>query len=92
MSTPIDTPLEILGGISAEVFLRDYWQKKPLLIRQAIPNFVSPLDGNDLAGLSLEELVESRIVLEHGETPGNYAKVLSLKTPTAACQNATGLY
>ena len=69
MSTSIDTPLEILGGISAEVFLRDYWQKKPLLIRQAIPNFVSPLDGNDLAGLSLEELVESRIVLEHGETP-----------------------
>lgn len=69
MSTSIDTPLEIIGGISAEVFLRDYWQKKPLLIRQAIPNFVSPLDGNDLAGLSLEELVESRIVLEHGETP-----------------------
>ena len=69
MSTSLDTPLEILGGISAEVFLRDYWQKKPLLIRQAIPDFVSPLDGNDLAGLSLEELVESRIILEHGETP-----------------------
>ncbi len=69
MSTPFNTPLEILGGISADVFLRDYWQKKPLLIRQAIPDFVSPLDGNDLAGLSLEELVESRIVLEHGETP-----------------------
>lgn len=69
MSTPFNTPLEILGGISADVFLRDYWQKKPLLIRQAIPDFVSPLDGNDLAGLSLEEMVESRIVLEHGETP-----------------------
>ena len=69
MSNTLNTPLEILGGISAEVFLRDYWQKKPLLIRQAIPDFVSPLDGNDLAGLSLEELVESRIVLEHGETP-----------------------
>jgi len=69
LSTPFNTPLEILGGISADVFLRDYWQKKPLLIRQAIPDFVSPLDGNDLAGLSLEELVESRIVLEHGETP-----------------------
>lgn len=49
--------------------MRDYWQKKPLLIRQAFPDFVSPLDGNDLAGLSLEDLVESRIVLEHGETP-----------------------
>ena len=69
MSNSIDTPLEILGGISAEVFLRDYWQKKPLLIRQAIPDFVSPLEGNDLAGLSLEDMVESRIVLEHGETP-----------------------
>lgn len=69
MSNPINAPLEILGGISAEVFLRDYWQKKPLLIRQAIPNFESPLEGNDLAGLSLEEIVESRIVLEHGETP-----------------------
>lgn len=69
MSNPINTPLEILGGISAEVFLRDYWQKKPLLIRKAIPDFVSPLDGNDLAGLSLEDMVESRIVLEHGATP-----------------------
>lgn len=69
MSNSINAPLEILGGISAEVFLRDYWQKKPLLIRQAIPSFESPLEGNDLAGLSLEEIVESRIVLEHGETP-----------------------
>lgn len=69
MTTSIDIPLEMLGGITAEAFLRDYWQKKPLLIRQAIPDFVSPLDGNDLAGLSLEELAESRIVLEHGETP-----------------------
>jgi len=69
LSTPIDKPLEILGGISADVFLRDYWQKKPLLIRQAIADFVSPLDGNDLAGLSLEEFAESRIVLEHGDTP-----------------------
>lgn len=69
MSNSLNIPLEILGGISAEVFLRDYWQKKPLLIRQAIPNFESPLEGNDLAGLSLEEVVESRIVLEHGETP-----------------------
>ncbi|HKM37228.1 MAG TPA: cupin domain-containing protein, partial [Thiopseudomonas sp.] len=69
MSNSLNTPLDILGGISAEVFLRDYWQKKPLLIRKAIADFVSPIDGNDLAGLSLEELVESRIVLEHGETP-----------------------
>lgn len=57
------------GGMSAEEFLRDYWQKKPLLIRQAFPDFESPLSADELAGLSLEEEVESRIVLEQGATP-----------------------
>jgi 50S ribosomal protein L16 3-hydroxylase len=64
-----DIPLQLLGGISARVFLRDYWQKKPLLIRQAIPDFQSPIDPDELAGLALEEEVESRLVLEHGERP-----------------------
>ncbi|WP_160287549.1 ribosomal protein uL16 3-hydroxylase [Pseudomonas knackmussii] len=62
-------PFELLGGISADEFLRDYWQKKPLLVRQALPGFESPLEPDELAGLSLEESVESRIVLEHGKTP-----------------------
>ena len=64
-----DIPLQILGGISAREFLRDYWQKKPLLIRQAIPGFESPVSPDELAGLSLEEEVESRLVIEHGESP-----------------------
>ncbi|MGF6693738.1 50S ribosomal protein L16 3-hydroxylase [Metapseudomonas resinovorans] len=64
-----DTPLQLLGGLSAREFLRDYWQKKPLLIRQAIPGFESPISPDELAGLSLEEEVESRLVLEHGERP-----------------------
>ena len=64
-----DIPLQILGGISAREFLRDYWQKKPLLIRQAIPGFQSPISPDELAGLSLEEDVESRLVIEQGETP-----------------------
>ncbi|MDF3936339.1 cupin domain-containing protein [Pseudomonas citronellolis] len=62
-------PLQLLGGISADEFLRDYWQKKPLLVRQAVPGFESPLEADELAGLSLEDSVESRIVLEHGKTP-----------------------
>ncbi|OBY58270.1 MULTISPECIES: ribosomal protein uL16 3-hydroxylase [Pseudomonas] len=62
-------PLQLLGGISAEEFLRDYWQKKPLLVRQAIPDFKSPLDPDELAGLALEEMIESRIVVEHGDSP-----------------------
>ena len=64
-----DAPLQILGGLSARKFLRDYWQKKPLLIRQAIPDFQSPISPDELAGLSLEEEVESRVVIEHGDSP-----------------------
>ena len=64
-----DIPLQLLGGITAREFLRDYWQKKPLLIRQAIPDFECPIDADELAGLALEEEVESRLVIEHGERP-----------------------
>ena len=56
-----------LGDISTEEFLANYWQKKPLLIRNAIPNFESPLSPDELAGLALEDEVESRIVQEHHE-------------------------
>ncbi len=64
-----DTPLQLLGGISAREFMRDYWQKKPLLVRQAVPSFESPISPDELAGLALEEEVESRLVIEHGERP-----------------------
>ena len=64
-----DTPLQLLGGLTAREFLRDYWQKKPLLVRQAFPDFESPIDADELAGLALEEEVESRLVIEHGERP-----------------------
>lgn len=61
--------LPLLGNLTPEQFLRDYWQKKPLLIRQAVPGYESPISPNELAGLSLEEEVESRIILEHGQHP-----------------------
>ncbi|WP_163647482.1 cupin domain-containing protein [Modicisalibacter sp. 'Wilcox'] len=61
-----DTPLTLLGGRSARDFLREYWQKKPLLIRGALPDFISPLAPEELAGLACEEGVEARLVEEHG--------------------------
>jgi 50S ribosomal protein L16 3-hydroxylase len=64
-----DTPLQLLGGLTAREFLRDYWQKKPLLVRQAITGFESPISPDELAGLALEEEIESRLVIEHGERP-----------------------
>jgi len=54
-----------LGELSSEEFLRDYWQKKPLLIRQAFPDFVPQLDANDIAGLACEEGAEARLLSGH---------------------------
>ena len=48
----------VLGEIGERRFLREYWQRKPLLIRQALPGFQSPLTPDELAGLALEEEVE----------------------------------
>ena len=56
--------LTLLGGLTAEAFLRDYWQKKPLLVRNAIPGFQSPISPEELGGLAMEPEVESRLVLE----------------------------
>lgn len=48
--------------MSATRFLRDYWQRRPLLIRGAFANFTAPLDANDLAGLACEPIASARIV------------------------------
>ena len=61
MSRP---PLTHLGNISIDTFLAEYWQKKPLLVRQAIPAFISPISADELAGLSLDEDVVARLVVE----------------------------
>ncbi len=54
------------GDLTPEIFLKEYWQKKPLFIRGAISNdegfFVVPIDADELAGLAMEEEIQSRIV------------------------------
>lgn len=51
------------GGMAVEFFLRDYWQKQPLLIRQAFPDFDGLLTPDELAGLACEEDAQSRLVM-----------------------------
>jgi 50S ribosomal protein L16 3-hydroxylase len=58
--------MQLLGGLSREEFLKQYWQKKPLLIRQAFPDYHSPLSAEEFAGLACEEGVESRLIQEKG--------------------------
>lgn len=55
-------PRAVLGGISRARFLREHWQKKPLLIRSAFPDWRDPISPDELAGLACEDGVESRIV------------------------------
>jgi 50S ribosomal protein L16 3-hydroxylase len=54
--------LQLPSALNSQQFLQHYWQKKPLLMRGALPNFVSPIDAETLAGLACEEQIESRLV------------------------------
>lgn len=63
--------LPLLGGISPQVFMKRYWQKKPLLVRQAIPNFKPLLDRAQLFELAANEDAQTRMVIqEPGRKPG----------------------
>lgn len=52
----------LLAGLSTQQFLRQYWQKKPLLIRQAIPGFKGFLNKQKMMALACQEEVQSRLV------------------------------
>lgn len=70
-------PLPLLGGMSPAQFMRRHWQKKPLLVRQAVAGFAPPVLRADLFALAGQEGVESRLVqqvndgwkLRHGPFP-----------------------
>ena len=49
-------------GMAPARFLRDYWQKRPLLVRGALPEFAAATTPEDLAGLACESAALSRIV------------------------------
>ncbi len=56
----------LTGELSAADFLRQHWQKRPLLVRQAIPGFQTPVTSEELMDMTGDEQVESRLVLEKG--------------------------
>jgi len=58
----LDRKNHILGKISNDVFLKKYWQKKPLLIRDAIKNFKSPITEKDLFRIAQNENAISRLI------------------------------
>lgn len=58
-------PLALLGGLSPQQFMKRHWQKKPLLVRGAIPGFTPLLARAALFDLAAQDAVESRLV-SHG--------------------------
>jgi 50S ribosomal protein L16 3-hydroxylase len=58
----MNTKLPLLGGLTVNEFLRDYWQKKPLLVRNAIPGFKGLLNPQQLIDLACRDDVQSRLV------------------------------
>jgi 50S ribosomal protein L16 3-hydroxylase len=69
---PLNEPWALFGGISPDSFMKQYWHKKPLLIRGAIPAFTlakqsgegleSPISADDLVKLASKDSVESRLI------------------------------
>ena len=53
-----------LQNIDIKDFLANYWQKKPLLIRNAFANFETVISPEELAGLACDEEVYSRLLIE----------------------------
>ena len=68
-------PLALLGGLSPTAFMRDYWQKRPLLIRNALPTVaesgapLAPVTPAQLFALAARDDVESRIVIQDAALP-----------------------
>ena len=63
----ITQPLTLLGGISPAHFMRQYWQKKPLLIRQAVPGMQPLLARAALFAMAGQDDVESRLITRAAE-------------------------
>ncbi|WP_273779019.1 ribosomal protein uL16 3-hydroxylase [Acinetobacter sp. GSS19] len=66
-------PLDVLGGVTAEQFLAEYWQKKPLLVRNAMPEIAGILEPADVMELALEEHVSARLIRQKDKDPNQWS-------------------
>jgi len=70
---PMSQPLDVLGGITAEQFLAEYWQKKPLLVRNAMPEIAGLLEPDDVLELALDENVTARLIKQKDRDPNQWS-------------------
>ncbi|WP_291356959.1 cupin domain-containing protein [Acinetobacter sp. UBA3106] len=65
--------LDVLGGITAEQFLAEYWQKKPLLVRNALPEIAGLLEPSDVMELALDENISARLIKQKDKDPNQWS-------------------
>jgi 50S ribosomal protein L16 3-hydroxylase len=59
---PPDLPTPLLANLTPSEFMRRYWQKKPLLVRQAVPGIAPPLARDELFALAASDDAEARLI------------------------------
>ena len=64
LAMDITLPTPLLAGLSPQTFMRRHWQKKPLLIRQAVPNVQPPVTRSELFELAARDDVDSRLIVQ----------------------------
>jgi 50S ribosomal protein L16 3-hydroxylase len=70
MVIDIDAATPLLGGLSPRRFMKKHWQKKPLLIRQAMPGVQAPVSRGELFALAGREGVECRLIEQQARRKG----------------------
>jgi 50S ribosomal protein L16 3-hydroxylase len=86
LSMDLKSALALLGGLSPTAFMRRHWQKKPLLVRQAVAGIALPASRAEIFALAARDDVESRLIecdaqgcwrLRHGPLPRRALPALS---------------
>lgn len=88
--------LKLLGDLTARDFLRRYWQKRPLFVRGALPQFSGVVAARELFALAARDDVESRIVerrAKRWETlQGPFARISLKKSNATLLVNGVNLH
>lgn len=58
----MNIPFCLPENITPQDFLQNYWQKRPLLIRNGLPQIVELFEPNDILELALEEEITARLI------------------------------
>ena len=74
-------PLCLPDSITPEQFLSEYWQKRPLLIKQGLPQLIDMFEPDDMLGLAIEEDAAARLLTQAATKQDGLAQWQLKKSP-----------